>query len=199
MLNLVPYLMASTSVAILLLNRIRLATGLLLAQYFLAFLISLPVLPVRTLAARLIGGILVCVILFTSDRRFRGGGTFQQSESLPRSFWFRLITSLIVFIVAWAFANQNQASQPILARYVFLGAIFNICFGTLMLGLYQSPLEATIGLLTLLIGFDLFYGSVEPSLAIVVLMISIQLIISLATSYIMSITYLSRKPTKGLS
>jgi hypothetical protein len=70
---------------------------------------------------------------------------------------------------------------------VFLGALFNICLGLLMVGLYQSPLEAAIGLLTLFIGFDLFYGSIEPSLAIVVLMISLQLIISLATSYMMSI------------
>jgi hypothetical protein len=190
--------MAGIGVAILLLNRIRLAIGLLLIQYLLAFIISLPILPVRTLLAHIIGGILVCVILFTSDRRFRRGGLIQHSKSLPRSFWFRFITSMIVFIVAWAFANQYQASQPGLARNVFLGAIINICYGTLLLGLYQSPLEAAIGLLTLLIGFNLFYGLVEPSLAIVVLMISIQLIISLATSYIMSVAYQSNKSAKGL-
>jgi hypothetical protein len=197
-MNLLPYLMVSASVAILLMNRIRLAIGLILIQYILAFLISIPVLPIRTLVARIIGGILVCVILFTSDRRFQQRGLNQHSESLPRSFSFRLITSMIVFIVAWAFANQYQISQPSLASNVFLGAIFNICFGALLLGLYQSPLEAAIGLLTLLIGFDLFYGGVEPSLAIVVLMISIQLIISLATSYIMSVAYQTNKEAKGI-
>lgn len=194
-----PYLMACANLAILLLNKTRIAIGLLVSQYIFAFLISLPVLPIRTLLARLIGGLLVCMILLTSVRRFSRGGTFIRANSLPRSIWFRIITSLIVFIVAWAFAYQYQTVPSSIGINVFMGAIFNICLGSLMLGLYQSPLEAAIGLLTLLIGFDLFYGGIEPSLAIVVLMISIQLIISLATSYIMSIAHNTALPERDYS
>jgi hypothetical protein len=191
--------MACTNLAILLINKTRIAIGLLASQYIFAFLISLPVLPIRTLFARLIGGLLVCMILFTSERRFSRGVTFIRADSLPWSIWFRLITSLIVFIVAWAFAYQSQSIPSSIGMNVFMGAVFNICLGSLMLGLYKSPLEAAIGLLTLLIGFDLFYGAIEPSLAIVVLLITIQLIISLATSYIMSIAHNTAKPEKGFS
>ena len=189
-LNLVlPYLIACVSLAIILVNRIRVAIALLAFQYVLAFTISLYVQPVRSIGARLIGGVIVCLILITAERRFSQGDSFIQTDSLPRSAWFRLITSLIVILVALALAIQNEKAIASIDANVFRGAVFNICMGLLMIGLYQTPLEAAIGLLTLLIGFDLFYGGIEPSLAIIVLLISLQLIISLATSYIMSIAH----------
>ena len=190
MLSLVlPYLIACVSLAIILVNRIRVAIALLAFQYVLAFTISLYVQPVRSIGARLIGGVIVCLILITAERRFSQGDSFIQTDSLPRSAWFRLITSLIVILVALALAIQNENAIASIDANVFRGAVFNICLGLLMIGLYQTPLEAAIGLLTLLIGFDLFYGGIEPSLAIIVLLISLQLIISLATSYIMSIVH----------
>ena len=190
MLNLVlPYLIACVSLAIILVNRIRVAIALLAFQYVLAFTISLYVQPVRSIGARLIGGVIVCLILFTAERRFSQGDLFIHTDALPRSAWFRLITSLIVILVALALAIQNENAIASIDANVFRGAVFNICLGLLMIGLYQTPLEAAIGLLTLLIGFDLFYGGIEPSLAIIVLLISLQLIISLATSYIMSIAH----------
>lgn len=184
-----PYLIASVSLAIILANRIRVAIALLAFQYALAFTISLYVQPVRSIGARVIGGVIVCVILYTAERRFSQGDAFIHTNALPRSSWFRLITSIIVFLFALALAIQNERAIASIDANVFRGAIFNICLGLLMIGLYQTPLEAAIGLLTLLIGFDLFYGGIEPSLAIIVLLISLQLIIALATSYIMSIAH----------
>jgi hypothetical protein len=184
-----PYMMAALSLAILLLSRIRIAIVLLVVQYFLAFAISSSTQPLRTILARLVGGFLVCLILFTSQRRFSRGLTFIHANVLPRSPWFRLITSMIVVLVAIAIAFQTNQFSATFEANIFLGAVINLCMGALMLGLYQTPLEAAIGLLTLLIGFDLFYGAIEPSLAIVALLISIQVIIALATSYIMSITH----------
>lgn len=194
---LIPYLMALVSIATLLLNKARFAIYLLAAQYVFAFLLALPVLQIRSLIARLLGGFLVGVILYSSERRFTEEKSFLQTPSLPRSFWFRFLTALIVFIVAWAFANQTQSFTSSAGKNIFLGSTFIMCLGSLMLGLYQSPMEAAVGMLTLLIGFDLFYGGIEPSLAIVVLMISIQLIISLATSYIMSIRHQAHAQEDG--
>jgi hypothetical protein len=185
----IPYMMAAVNLAILLLNRIRVAIALLVVQYLLAFAVSFSTQPLRTILARLIGGLLVCLILYTSQHRFSRGLTFIHADALPRSTWFRLITSLIVVLVAIAIASQNQQIPTTFEANIFLGAVINLCMGALMVGLYQTPLEAAIGLLTLLIGFDLFYGAIEPSLAIVALLISIQVIIALATSYIMSITH----------
>jgi hypothetical protein len=184
-----PYLMAGVSLAILLVNRIRWVIVLLALQYVLAFSLSLSILPARSMGARLIGGVIVCLILITAERRFSQSLLYSHRDVLPRSIWFRLVTSLIVIVVAWAYAFQNQGVVAGVESNVFLGAIFCICLGMLMIGLYQSPLEAAIGLLTLLIGFDLFYGAIEPSLAIVALMVSIQLIIALATTYILSIAH----------
>jgi hypothetical protein len=184
-----PYLMAAVSLSILLVDRIRVAIGLLAVQYVFAFVISLSFQPIRSVSARLIGGIVVFMLLMTAERRFSQGDTFIQTAVLPRSLWFRIVTSFIVVLVAWAFATQAESIAPSVDENIFLGAVFYICLGMLMIGLYQTPLEAGIGLFTLLTGFDLFYGGIEPSLAIVALMISIQLIIALAISYIMSIAH----------
>ncbi len=192
-----PYFIAAVNFAILLINRVKPAILLLLAQYVLAFLISFPVLPLRTLLARLIGGILVSAILFTSALRYQSNSHYAVEGPTPRSVWLRSVTSLITVIVAWALGTQNQAIPASINAAIYLGSIFNMCMGSLMVGLYQSPLEAAIGLLTLLIGFDLFYGGIEPSLAIVVLLISLQLIISLATSYILNVTQAYRESTEA--
>jgi hypothetical protein len=192
-----PYFMALVSLSILLLNRIQIGIGLLAFQYLLAFFLTLPVLSLRSIIARLVGGIVVSLILLTAERRFSRGLAFSVEITLPRSYWFRLITALIVLFVAWAFAYQYGGALTSLDANVFLAAVFNICMGFLMLGLYQSPLEAAVGMLTLLIGFDLFYGGIEPSLAIVALLISIQLIIGLATSYILSVAHHSTIGREG--
>lgn len=181
--------MALINLAILLINRVRIAIGLLAIQFFLVFVLTLPTQPMRSILARLAGGVIVSLILYSADRRFSKGRSFSGEVALPRSFWFRLITGLIVLLVAWAFANQYNLEIASISGNVFLAAVLNICMGVLMLGLYQSPLEAAVGMLTLLIGFDLFYGSIEPSLAIIALLISIQLIIGLATSYILSVSH----------
>lgn len=185
-MSIFPYLLALTSLAIVLLNRSKVAIGLLLGQYALAFGLSLSAMPMRTLIARLVGGFFVCAILYSAETRFGESVQLRGTRSLPSSLWFRLITSLIVFVVGWAIGRNADSIPTTVNSAVYLGAVLNLCFGLLMLGLYQSPMEAAIGLLTLLIGFDLFYGGIEPSLAIVVLMISFQLIISLAISYILS-------------
>jgi hypothetical protein len=196
-MTIVPYLAACVSLAILLFNRARIAIFLLLGQYLLAFVLSLSFSPLRSSLARLVGGILVSTILYSSHVRFQTASNNQEGQTLPRSLWFRAITGIIIFTVAWAFAQQRQSIPAALGGDVFLGAIFNMCLGALMLGLYQSALEAAVGLLTLLIGFDLFYGGIEPSLAIVVLMISLQIIISLAISYIMSVRHSSAEIKDG--
>lgn len=185
----VPYLMAGVSLTIILVNRIRVAIGLLVVQYVLAFTISVSVQPLRSIGARLIGGVIVCLILIIAERRFTQGVAFIHTDALPRSTWFRLITSIIVILVAWALAIQNENAIASIDSNVFRGAVFCVCTGLLMIGLYQTPLEAALGMLTLLIGFDLFYGGIEPSLAIIALLVSLQLIISLSTSYIMSIAH----------
>ncbi|TFH35533.1 MAG: hypothetical protein E4G99_07085 [Anaerolineales bacterium] len=192
-----PILTASVNLAILLVNRVRLAIGLLAIQYVLASVISLPAQPLRSVLARLLGGLIVCLILITVERKFPKGGTFIHADALPRSLWFRMTIALIVILVAWAFANQSEGLLASVEASVLLGAVLNICMGLLMLGLYQSPLEAAIGLLTLLIGFDLFYGSIEPALTIVALMVSIHLIIALATSYIISVAHYAASMDEG--
>jgi hypothetical protein len=64
------------------------------------------------------------------------------------------------------------------ASYVLMG------LGLLNLGLTEEPMNAGMGLLTTLIGFEMFYAAVEPSLAVVALLAGIHFAVALAISYL---------------
>ena len=59
-----------------------------------------------------------------------------------------------------------------------------MALGLLNLGLTEEPINAGMGLLTLLIGFELFYAVLEPALAVVALLAGVQLGIAVAVSYL---------------
>jgi cytochrome c biogenesis protein CcdA len=187
--GLLPIFVVLINYLILLLNRVWLAIGLLWVQYLLAAIVIYPIQPLRTVVARLVGGTLVSMILYTTQRRFSTTSDEASERSLPRSIWFKAMAALIFTLLGWAFAYQSQSTLDSVQYAVRLSSVLNIALGLVMLGLYQEPIEAAIGLLILLIGFDLFYSSIEPSLAILLLMLALQVIIALATSYIMSIKH----------
>jgi hypothetical protein len=59
-----------------------------------------------------------------------------------------------------------------------------MALGLLNLGLTEEPLKAGMGLLTVLIGFEVFYAAVEPALAIVALLAAVEFAVALAVSYL---------------
>jgi hypothetical protein len=59
-----------------------------------------------------------------------------------------------------------------------------VLIGLIVLIVTEKPLKAGIGLLTILVGFDLFYTTLEHSLLITGLWGAVNLLIALAMSYL---------------
>jgi hypothetical protein len=113
---------------------------------------------------------------------------FQTPTNLP----FRLTSAIMAATVASYLAAQAEYVLPGLdsAPAANSGAYFLLAFGLLNLGLTEEPMNAGIGLLVVLLGFELFYAAVEPSLAIMALLAGIEFSIALAVSYLSVVGHL---------
>jgi sorbitol-specific phosphotransferase system component IIBC len=71
-----------------------------------------------------------------------------------------------------------------LPEVISLGALVMAGLGLLQVGLFDAPLRIGVGLLTIIAGFEVAYGLIEPSLAITALFALVNVGIALVTSYL---------------
>ena len=178
----------------------RLAYVALALQYVAAAVLvsQLVILPV--VAAKLIAGLLVAGILAVtgwqvnwgrrvSDRLTESsdpGPRSRFSFDIPTGLPFRAVAAVMVLVAAGLTAGRADFTLPGLqgapgvnfAVYVLVG------LGLLNLGLTDEPMNAGLGLVTLLTGFELFYAALEPSLAIVALLAAVQFGVALAVGFL---------------
>ncbi len=165
----------------------------LLAQYVLAGLIlSRLVLPEIALIKVLVGA-LICPMLYlaarqagwrtdrvtrhiSNDNRERGQDVF------PAGRAFRLLAMTLMALLAVTLSRTYPL--PHIPPAVGLGSYWLILIGLLILMLTEEPLKAGQGLLTIIIGFELLYTTIERSLAMVWLWGAINLLLALAIAYL---------------
>jgi hypothetical protein len=168
----------------------------LLGQYLLAGLVlSRLVLPEVALIKVLIGA-LICPMLYLAVRQagWRPGRkwlpspgdasntTPVQDSLFPRDLAFRLLAVTLMVILAAALSRRY--SLPAIPPDVGLGSYWLILIGLLILMLTEEPFKGGQGLLTAIIGFELFYTSIERSLAMVWLWAVVNLLLALAIAYL---------------
>jgi hypothetical protein len=144
--------------------------------------------------AKLVSGMLVVGILALTGwqanfNRAPAGGPpdrARQATGVPTSAAFRVMAALMVGVAGLYLASQPDFTLPGLegAPALNTASFVLMAMGLLNLGLTEEPLSAGMGLLTLLIGFELFYLAVEPSLAIVALLAAVEFAVALAVSYL---------------
>jgi hypothetical protein len=168
----------------------------LLGQYLLAGLVlSRLVLPEIALIKVLIGA-LICPMLYLAARQagWRAGRsgllspgdasntTPVQDSLFPGGHAFRLLAVTLMVILAAALSRRYPlAGVP---SDVGLGSYWLILIGLLILMLTEEPFKGGQGLLTAIIGFELFYTSIERSLAMVWLWAVVNLLLALAIAYL---------------
>jgi hypothetical protein len=168
----------------------------LLGQYLLAGLVlSWLLLPEIALIKVLIGA-LICPMLYLAARQagWRAGRkllpssddasntTLAQDGLFPGGLAFRLLAVTLVVILAVALSRRYPL--PAVPPDVGLGSYWLILIGLLILMLTEEPFKAGQGLLTAIIGFELFYTSIERSLAMVWLWAVVNLLLALAIAYL---------------
>ncbi len=168
----------------------------LLGQYLLAGLVlSRLLLPEIALIKVLIGA-LICPMLYLAARQagWRAGRkllpssgntsnmTPAQDSLFPGGLAFRLLAVTLMVLLAAALSRRYPL--PAIPPDAGMGSYWLILIGLLILMLTEEPFKAGQGLLTAIIGFELFYTSIERSLAMVWLWAVVNLLLALAIAYL---------------
>ncbi len=160
---------------------------ILLAQYISVSWLSITSLPAAGVYAKLITGILVCVIFYLGVRQIEDVPVQMDDQRLSANLSFRVIALLLISVASVSVARSNLFAQFEISIEANVGASFLIASSLLNLGLGTEQLRSGIGLLTLISGGELIYGFIEPSLALIALLAMVHLGIVLVISYIISI------------
>jgi hypothetical protein len=170
----------------------------LLVEYAAAAVLIAPLVLVAVVAVKLLVGLLVVAILTLTGWQLDfgrpdagGGSAWRRRFSVPTGFAFRVMATLMVAVAATYLASQPGLALPGLDQYpsVNVAAYVLMALGLLNLGLTEEQINAGLGLLSLLMGFELFYAALEPALAVVALLAAVQLGIGIAVSYLAMLQY----------
>jgi hypothetical protein len=173
-----------TSTSLILQRDWRWGIGVLGIQYLSIFWLVQTHWPVSMAAVKLVTGWMVCTILGIAQLNKK---TSQETEtSWPQGRLFRLFTAGI--ILAATFVLSLRASNWLgLSLPVAWGSLLLIGMGLLQLGISLQPFRVTIGLLTLLSGFEIHYAGVESSTMVAALLSAVNLGLGLVGAYFLNL------------
>ncbi|MBI4769374.1 MAG: hypothetical protein HY784_02900 [Chloroflexi bacterium] len=187
----------------------RLGFGALAAQYGLAVVLVAQIVVWQVAAVKVLVGLLVICILVVTGREVNfgrkasptapeAGGASPRFE-FPTNFPFRALAAAMMVVAAWSTASQPDFAWPGLPLGLNIASYLLVALGLLNLGLTEEPMNAGMGLLTLLTGFEMLYAAVEPSLAIVALLAAVDFGVALAVSYLALLRYAAADASRELS
>ncbi len=160
---------------------------ILAAQYIAVSWLASTSLPAAGVAAKLVTGLLVCVIFYIGIRQIGDDPLRGDDQLLSANIPFSIIALLLVTVASVSVARSNLFAQFDIRIEASVGALFLIAASLLNLGLGTDQLRIGIGLLTFVSGAELIYGFIEPALALIALLTMVHLGIVLVISYIISI------------
>jgi hypothetical protein len=197
-----------TAVLLVLTNDWRLSFAALGAQYVLAAVLMAQTVIWQVVAAKAVVGALVVVVLTITGRaasfgRAANGSRAANSDptrgapqspssDFPTNLPFRGVSTMLAAVAVWYLVTEGDYAFPGLPVGVSLAGYLLIGLGLLNLGLTEEPMNAGMGLLTLMTGFDLIYASIEPSRAVVALMAAMHFGVALAVSYLALLRHAGR-------
>jgi hypothetical protein len=173
-----------TSITLLLARDWRITLTLLAIQYSGMFLLVLSHWPPGMSAAKLITGWMSVAILVMTQSDFPKS-TYQES-SWPEGRFFRLFIAALVIIAIASLAPSLLVWLPGITLPVAYGGLFVVGMGLLQLGITIQPLRVTIGLLTVLCGFEILYASIENSVLVAALLSVVNLGLALVGVYLIT-------------
>lgn len=196
-----------TASTILLTKDWRILIMALLAQYVLVGIMLLRLVRPDIAVLKILIGAFICPILFLSARQISVRATStvadkpwsfsfsrwrrlsgrvspltSQYSSTPTGLVFRILVGLIMILVTLTISSSFPL--PGLATSVTTAVYWLVLAGLVTLVITEDPMKAGHGLFTVLIGFDLFYATLESSLLLTGLWGSVNLLIALAVGYL---------------
>jgi hypothetical protein len=141
----------------------------------------------RIVVSVAVGGLVVCTIIALSTReghwRWPRGGP----GALPQGRPFRMIAGAFMVVGMAGLTASGGPLIPGVRVEAQVAAAMLAGLGALQMGLSEQSLRFGIGLLTVLVGFSLAYLLMEPSLALGLLLMGVQVSVALVVSYLVSV------------
>ena len=180
----VVILLAITSVGIMLIRDWRWFIILLAMQYVGVFILTLQHWPIGMAAVKVIAGWMSAAILgLTRSNLAEEEDT--TNNILPQGRFFRFVAATIVGLMVAAGTTPVDAMMADAGLAVSAGSLLLIGMGLLHLSVTDHILPVTVGLMTVLAGFEVLYTAVESSTLVAALLAVVNLGLALAGSYLM--------------
>jgi len=107
-----------------------------------------------------------------------------EESSWPSGRWFKLLAAGLVTLVVVSSAPAIASWLPGVGLEIVLGSLILIGNGLLNLGLTNHPFRVTIGLLTLLAGFEILYAALQVSALVAGLLAGVNLSLALVGAFL---------------
>jgi len=107
-----------------------------------------------------------------------------EESSWPSGRWFKLLAAGLVTLVVVSSAPTIASWLPGVGSEIVLGCLILIGNGLLNLGLTNHPFRVTIGLLTLLAGFEILYAALQVSALVAGLLAGVNLSLALVGAFL---------------
>ena len=173
-----------TSTGLLLTRDWRWSISLLAVQYLGMFVLVLQHWPLGMASVKVVAGWMSAAILGMT----RSGLSMEdpsEEETWPRGRPFRLFAAGIVALIVVVVTPGVNTIMAEAGFAVTAGSLFLIGMGLLQLGITTHILRVTIGLMTVLAGFEILYSAVEGSVLVAALLAAINLGLALVGSYLL--------------
>ena len=184
-LGLIAILLIGASVSVLIARDWRRLILFLSVQYLGVFILTLQHWPLGMATVKIVAGWMSAAILGITRSNLDEMDVSQMYSALPQGRFFRLIASIFVILIAFTAAPRVDSLMADAGFEVSFGGLLLVGMGLLHLGVTDQILRVTIGLMTVLAGFEVIYAAVENSVLVAALLAIINLGLALAGSYLM--------------
>ncbi len=178
-------LITVTSIGLLLARDWRWLIIFLAVQYFGMLILTLLHWPLGMASVKVVAGWMSAAILGMTRSGLPREDKTEKENILPRGRMFRLFAAGIVVVIVATATPRVDAVMANAGFAVTTGGLLLIGMGLLHLGVTDHILRVTIGLMTVLAGFEILYATVEGSILVAALLAVINLGLALAGSYLL--------------
>jgi hypothetical protein len=178
-------LVTITSVGLLLARDWRWLIVFLSAQYFGMLILTMVHWPIGMASVKVVAGWMSAAILGMTRSGLPRENKAERQSVLPRGRLFRLFAAGIVILVVATATPRIDAVMADAGFAVTTGSLLLVGMGLLHLGVTDHVLHVTIGLMTVISGFEILYATVEGSVLVAALLAVINLGLALVGSYLL--------------
>ena len=178
-------LLTVTSIGLLLARDWRWLIIYLSAQYFGMLILTLQHWPLGMASVKVVAGWMSAAILGMTRSGLPREDRVERSNVLPRGRLFRLFAAAIVLVIVSSVTPRVDVIMADAGFAVTSGSLLLIGMGLLQLAVSNHILRVTLGLMTVLSGFEILYATVEVSVLVAGLLAIINLGLAFGGSYLL--------------